>query len=53
LTRQSIKDSPPYDPNVPLSREHEAGIHAHYRRPDYLPRESKRPEVRPVPASVR
>jgi hypothetical protein len=53
LTRQSIKDSPPYDPNVPLSREHESGTHAHYGRPGYMPRESKRPAVKPVAAGFR
>jgi len=47
LTRQSVKDSPSYDPNVPLSREHEAGTHAHYGRPGYMPRDSKRPAVQP------
>jgi hypothetical protein len=53
LTRQSIKDSPPYDPNVPLSREHESGTHTHYGRPGYMPRESKRPAVKPVAAGFR
>jgi hypothetical protein len=53
LTRQSIKDSPPYDPNVPLSREHESGTHDHYGRPGYMPRESKRPAVKPVAAGFR
>jgi hypothetical protein len=41
LTRQAIKDSPPYDPKSPLSRDQEAGIHAHYGRTGYWPRESK------------
>jgi hypothetical protein len=45
LTRQSIKDSPSYDSNVPLSREHEAGTYAHYGRPEYVPRDSKRPGI--------
>jgi hypothetical protein len=47
LTRQSVKDSPSYDPNVPLSREHEAGTHAHYGRSGYMPRDSKRPALQP------
>src|SRR6202167_5798329 len=47
LTRQSIQDSPAYDPNVPLSHEHEAGTHAHYGRPGYMPRDSKRPALQP------
>jgi hypothetical protein len=41
LTRQAIKDSPQYDPKSPLSRDQEAGIHAHYGRPGYWPRDSK------------
>ncbi len=41
LTRQAIKDSPTYDPQVPLSPEQEAGIHAHYGRDGYWLRESK------------
>jgi hypothetical protein len=45
LTRQAIKDSPPYEPNAPLSREEEAGIHAHYGRTGYWPRESKHSPV--------
>jgi len=41
LKRQTIKDSPPYDSATLLSREQEAGIHAHYGRTGYWPRESK------------
>jgi hypothetical protein len=41
LTRQAIKESPPYDPAAPLSRELEAGIYAHYGRAGYWPRESR------------
>src|ERR1700691_5449817 len=47
LTRLSVKDSPSYDPSVPLSREREAGTHAHYGRPGYMPRDSKRPALQP------
>jgi hypothetical protein len=45
LTRQAIKDSPPYDPKKALSREQETGIHAHYGRTGYWPRESKHSPV--------
>jgi hypothetical protein len=45
LTRQAIKESPTYDPKVALSREQEAGIHAHYGRAGYSPRASKHPSV--------
>jgi hypothetical protein len=47
LTRQAIKNSPPYDPKASLSREHETGIHAHYGRAGYWPRESKHSPVPP------
>ncbi len=53
LTRQSIKDSPAYDPSVPLSQEHEAGTHAHYGRPAYMPRDSKHPAAKLIAASFR
>jgi sporulation protein YlmC with PRC-barrel domain len=43
LTRQAVKDSPPYDPNAPLSLQQEAGIHAHYGRANYSPLKSRRP----------
>lgn len=32
VTRQAIKDAPPYDPAVSLDREHAARIHRHYGR---------------------
>jgi hypothetical protein len=38
LTRQAIKDSPPYDAKVPLSRDLETGTHDHYGRSGYWPR---------------
>ncbi|MGO9038472.1 MAG: PRC-barrel domain containing protein [Steroidobacteraceae bacterium] len=41
MTRQSIKDSPAYDPNVVLDREQETGIHRHYGRSGYWPREAQ------------
>ena len=47
LTRQAIKDSPPYEPNTSLSREQETRIHAHYGRTGYWPGESKRSSVQP------
>jgi hypothetical protein len=44
LTRQAIKDSPPYDGTMSLTREQEEGIHAYYGRPGYWPREAKHAE---------
>ena len=41
LTREAIKHSPPYDSAAPLDREHKAGIHTHYGRTGYWPREAK------------
>jgi hypothetical protein len=45
LTRQSIKDSPAYDPDAALEREQEAGIHTHYGRAGYWPREAQHPNT--------
>ena len=35
LTRQAVKDAPPYDPVAHLDRQQEMGIHEHYGRPGY------------------
>lgn len=35
LTRQAIKDAPPYDADIKLDREQEVEIHAHYGRTGY------------------
>jgi hypothetical protein len=35
LTRQAVKDAPPYDPVGRLERQQEAGIYEHYRRAGY------------------
>jgi hypothetical protein len=35
LTRQSVKDAPPYDANVQIGREQELGIYEHYGRAGY------------------
>ena len=35
VTRQAIKDAPPYDPAVSLDREHAARIHRHDGRDEY------------------
>jgi hypothetical protein len=40
LTRQAVKDSPSYDPKVPLGRDQEIGTHAHYGRAGYWSGES-------------
>jgi hypothetical protein len=45
LTRQTVKDAPHYDPDVPLDREHEVGIHDHYKRPGYWVGKAEREEV--------
>ena len=46
LTRETIKHSPPYDSTKSLEREQEAGIHAHYGRTGYWPREATQAERR-------
>jgi hypothetical protein len=35
LTRQGVKDAPPYDSTAQLDRTQEMGIHEHYGRPGY------------------
>ncbi len=35
LTRQAVKDAPPYDSAVPLDRDQEIGIFKHHGRPGY------------------
>ena len=42
LTRQAVKDAPPYDSAAQLDRKQEIGIHEHYRRPGYWADEVKR-----------
>jgi hypothetical protein len=41
LTREAIKRSPLYDSATPFNREQEAGIHSHYGRTGYWPREAQ------------
>jgi len=42
LTRQAVKDAPPYDPAEQLDRKQETGIYEHYGRPGYWAGEGKR-----------
>jgi hypothetical protein len=42
LTRQAVKDAPPYDSKARLDRTQEMGIHEHYGRPGYWAAEGKR-----------
>lgn len=35
LTRQAVKDAPPYNPTVPVDRKTEMHIYHHYGRPSY------------------
>ncbi len=35
LTRQAVKDSPPYPHTAPLDRQQESGLYEHYGRPRY------------------
>jgi hypothetical protein len=46
LTRQAIKDSPPYDVALPPDREQEANIHRHYGRKILQPGEVRGDRVR-------
>jgi hypothetical protein len=47
LTRQSVRDAPEYDSKVPITREHEKILHAHYGHSGYWPHED---EPRSTPA---
>jgi PRC-barrel domain len=38
LSRDAVKNSPPYDPHRPLARGYEAQLHGHYGREGYWPR---------------
>jgi hypothetical protein len=35
VSRDTVRNAPPYDPTGPLPREYEARLHGHYRRPEY------------------
>jgi hypothetical protein len=41
LTRDAVKDAPLYDPQVVLDRAFEQGMHEHYGRAGYWPREPR------------
>jgi sporulation protein YlmC with PRC-barrel domain len=41
LTRQAVKDAPPYDSAVTLERDEEIGLHKHYERAGYWADEAK------------
>jgi hypothetical protein len=45
LTREAIKRSPPYDSAALLDREQEVGIHTHYGRTGYWPREARQAQA--------
>ena len=42
LTRQAVKDAPPYDPAAALDRKRELDLYKHYGRPGYWAAEEKR-----------
>jgi uncharacterized protein YrrD len=46
MTRQSIKDAPPYDPATRLERKQESGVFEHYGRPGYWAKEETRESAR-------
>jgi sporulation protein YlmC with PRC-barrel domain len=41
LTRQAVKDAPPYNPALTLDRDEEIGLHKHYKRAGYWADEVK------------
>jgi hypothetical protein len=48
LTRQAVKDSPPYDSAAQVDRKQETGIYKHYGRPGYWADEAKREATLPA-----
>jgi uncharacterized protein YrrD len=42
LTREGVKDAPPYDSKAPLRREQERTLHAHHGQKGYWPLEAER-----------
>jgi hypothetical protein len=38
VSREAVRNAPPYDASGPLSREYEARLHGHYGRPGYWDR---------------
>ena len=50
LTRQAVKDAPPYNPALTLDRDEEIGLHKHYERAGYWADEVKleNPQYRAV-----
>jgi hypothetical protein len=42
LSRQAVKDAPSYDSKIPLHREQEKVLHAHYGHSGYWPQETER-----------
>ncbi len=48
MTRQEVKGSPHFDPNVQIDRQDEIGIHEHYGSPGYWVVEVEREEELPV-----
>jgi hypothetical protein len=41
LTRQAVKDAPPYDSSTQLDRGQEMGVYKHYGRPEYWAEDTK------------
>lgn len=48
LTRQAVKDAPPYDEQTPLDRAAEDAIYRHYGRSDYSPPRAARRRQQPL-----
>ena len=43
LTREAVREAPPYDPSLPLDRAREEAIYQHYGRPGYWPVDTEQP----------
>jgi hypothetical protein len=49
LTRQAVKDAPPYNPSMPVDRKMEMVIYLHYARPGYWMDEEKHATAKSPP----
>jgi len=48
LSRQAVRDAPPYRPDAVLDRDYEQALHQHYRRPGYWDRRPEEWRRRPA-----
>ena len=52
IHRAEIKNSPEYDPDVPIARDYEQALHDHYRRQPYWRAATSATESAPDVAAI-